>query len=225
MTYRLGIDVGSVDTVWAVDRRDRGPEPVVDGGVVPSVVAVVGGELVAGAEVAGASPADVEHLTGDFVGRLGEAEPLMVGGTPYGIESLIGHLLSSIVSGVREQFGSDPGVVALVHDDGLEDYRTGLLTESARLAGIPVADVELVARSEAQAAFGGVDETVPGGLGSAAGAARIGWIRRPDAVLPAAAAAGGSALGVAAGAAAVVAGGAVLGATALGGQAVAAASR
>ena len=222
VTYRLGIDVGSVDTVWAVDRRDRGPEPVLDGGAVPSVVAVVGGQLVAGADVAGANPSDVEHLTGDFVGRLGEAEPLMVGGTPYGIESLIGHLLSSIVSGVREQFGADPGVVALVHDDGLDDYRTGLLTESARLAGIPVADVELVPRSEAQAAFGGVDETVPGGLGSAAGAARIGWIRRPDAVLPAAAAAGGSSLGVAAGAAAVVAGGAVLGATVLGGEAVAA---
>ena len=222
MTYTLGIDVGSVDTVWAVDRRDRGSEPVLDGGAVPSVVAVAGGQLVAGAEVAGANPADVEHLTGDFVGRLGEAEPLMVGGTPYGIESLIGHLLSSIVSGVREQFGSDPGVVALVHDDGLDGYRTGLLTESARLAGIPVADVELVPRSEAQAAFGGVEETVPGGLGSAAGAARIGWIRRPDAVLPAAAAAGGISLGVAAGAAAVVAGGAVLGATVLGGEAVAA---
>jgi hypothetical protein len=225
VTYRLGIDVGSQETAWAVDRRDARQEPSLSGGLVASVVGVVGGQLAAGEAVTGADPADVQHLTGDFAGRLGDAEPLMIGGTPYGIDSLVGHLMASIVSLARNQFGSEPGAVLLVHDAGLDEYRTGLMNESARLAGIPLADVVLVSRTEADEAANEIGGTVPTGLGSVAGAAAIGWIRRPDAEESdddrAAAVLLGSAAG-AAGAAAVVAGGAVLGATVLGGEAVAA---
>ena len=219
--YGLGIDVGLTETRWAaIDGGPGGSE--IAAGTVDSVVALVRGELIAGSELAAADPADVEHVTTEFARRLGDTEPIMIAGTPYGIESLVARLISSVVSGASRQLDGAPSSIALLHDDGLDDYRSGLLVEAARLAGIPLDAIALVKRSEARTAVASVGETTPGGLGIAAGAARIGLARRPDVVVPDVTAVGGAGLGAAAGGAAAVAGGAVLGVTAFGGEAIAA---
>ena len=90
MTYRLGIDVGGRATDWVAVGPDPGTASPLASGTVESVVALVDGELRAGSQVAAAGSVGVDHVTTDFVQRLGDAEPLMVGGTPYGAESLIG---------------------------------------------------------------------------------------------------------------------------------------
>ena len=94
MTYRLGIDIGSSQTVWATVARDGAQAQTVDGGTVESVVALTGGRLVAGADVTNADPSTLEHVTRDFAQHLGDAAPMMIGGTPYGVESLVGQLVA-----------------------------------------------------------------------------------------------------------------------------------
>ncbi len=145
----------------------------------------------------------------------------MVGGTPYGAESLLGHLVASIVSDARAKLGSEPGAVVLVHDDDLDDYHRSLWAEAGRLAGIPLAGLTLLSRTEA---LGQSVAAEGGGAAAAAGGAKIGWERHPD--LPGVGSSGlaGGTIAAAAGAGAVVAGGGILGATVLGGEAVAAAA-
>ncbi len=219
MTYRLGIDVGGRSSNWVAFGRERGVASPLASGTVDSVVALIDGDLRAGSQVAAADPAGVDHVTTDFARRLGDAEPMMIGGTPYGVESLIGHLVSSIVSDARAKLGSDPGAVVLVHDDDLDDYRRGLWSEAGRLAGIPLAELTLLSRTEA---LGHTAAAGSGGAPAAAGAAAIGWERHPDLPGPESAGLSGGTLAAAAGAGAAAVGGGILGAAVLGGEAVAA---
>ena len=222
MTYRLGIDVGGRSTDWVAFGREGGVEAPLASGTVDSVVALIDGELRAGSQVATADPAGVADVTSDFAQRLGDAEPMMVGGTPYGAESLVGHLVASVVSDARAKLGSGPGAVVLVHDDDLDDYRRSLWAEAGRLAGIPVAGLTLLSRTEA---LGQSVAAEGGGAAAAAGGAKIGWERHPD--LPGAGSSGlaSGTLGVAAGAGAAAVGGGILAETVLGGgEAVAAAA-
>ena len=216
ITYRLGIDVQEHSTDWvALGKNKRGVESVQASGTVDSAIALVDGGLRAGSQV----PAGA-RVTTDFAQRLGDAKPIMVEGTPYGAEALIGHLVSSVVSDARAKLGSEPGAVVFVHDDGLDDYRLGLWAEAGRLAGIPLVGLTLLSRSEALA------QTVAGasgGASAAAGAAKIGWANHPE-LLGAASSglAGGTVAGAAVGGAAVLGGG-VIAATVLGaGRAIAA---
>ncbi len=221
MAYRLGIDVGGRTTDWVALGSEGDDESPLASGTVDSVVALIDGELRAGSQVATADPAGVDHVTTDFVQRLGDAEPMMVGGTPYGAESLIGHLVGSVVSDARAKLGSEPGAVVLVHDDDLDDYHRGLWAEAGRLAGIPLAGLTLLSRTEAL----GQSVAAGGGVGSAAaGAAKIGWLRHP--ALPGAQSTGlaGGTLAAATGAGAAAAGGGIFAATALGGAEAAAAA-
>lgn len=211
MAYRIGIEVGSEQTSWATIGRDgSGPERV-DGGVIESVVGLVDGEVVVGEDAA--DPGSVQEVTRGFVQRLGESEAVMLGGTPYGVEALIGRLIAAAVRKATQQLGSAPGGVVIVHDDGLDEFRVGLLTEAARLAGIPVADVVMVSRSESLAVS---PETgapaASAGSQAAGGAARLGWTLHPGPIAAAAGSVGATELGIAA----AGAGGAAVAATALG---------
>lgn len=185
MTYRVGIDVGSAHTTWAVVAGNS--DGSVDSGTIESAVGVLpDGQLVAGSALAGATT-----VVRDFVPRLGDSAPVMVGTTPYGAEALTALLVATVVDTARRQLGSDPTAVVMIHDDGLDQYRAGQLTEAARLAGIAPSAIVLAARSDAVAA---------GGTSVAAGGAKLGWARVPDPVAPAAAG-GGVAMGAAGGAA------------------------
>jgi len=189
MTYRLGIDVGPTHTTWATIAD--GPKHRPATGHVENIVGLrADGSVVAGEAVR--TSADVLHSATGFMGRLGQSEPLMVGGTPFGAESLVGHVLASVLGSARTMHGSDPAAVVLVHDDGLDQYRTELLGEAARLAGVPTGAISVASRSEALAAGGG-----------AVGAAALGWQRTPDPEVPgantAATVAGGAAAGGAVG--------------------------
>lgn len=195
MTYRLGIDVGPNHTTWATIAD--GPKHRPATGHVDNVVGLRSdGSVVAGDAVR--SSADVLHTATGFMGRLGQSEPLMVGGTPFGAESLVGHVLATVLGASRDLHGADPVAVVLVHDDGLDQYRIELLGEAARLAGVPTTAISVASRSEALAAGGG-----------AVGAAALGWQRTPDPEVPdgntAATVAGGAAAGGAVGAAAAAA--------------------
>ncbi len=224
MTYGLGIDVGASTTAWATVHDDHvsgTDQDSTHGGVIASVVAVSSdGRMVAGNQVARAG-ADVSAVTGGFVGHLGETVPIMVTGTPYGVESLIGHLVGSVLLDACESSGdARPGVIGLAHSDDLDDYRSGLLVEAARLAGVPIVDLELVTYSQARSAVAATSLTVVDELLLATGAAIVARSRRPATSAFAPPSTGGGVLGAAAGGAAL--GGGVVGAVLASGTATAA---
>ncbi len=199
MTYSLGIDVGAETTTWSRVTDGVGSEA---SGTVPSAAGVAAdGQLCVAHE-----GDDSTGVVTAFVGSLGSSDPVMVGGTPYGVEALVATVLADVVATNVAATGSRPDVVALVHDDALDPYRTSLLRESARVGGIAADALMLVTRSAADAAAEGSADG-----SAAAGAALIGVSSLPDAPERSGGLAAGAA-GVAAAGSAGATGAAVLGA-------------
>lgn len=196
MSSCVGCDLGADTTVWSRASRGRGVVSIDAGGSMQSAVGVDGdGQL----QVVGVDPAGpaLSHETAGFVDALGGSEPIMVGTTPYGPEALVSTVFSAVLAASADMPDVLPDAFAIVHDDDLDPFRASLLTEAARLAGIPTERVRLVTRSEARAAAIERDGDDPSGAALAALAAI------PDADGPGG---GGAAL---AGAAGLAAGGAV----------------
>ncbi|MFE9205349.1 Hsp70 family protein [Micromonospora sp. NPDC007230] len=131
MPYVLGMDIGSTSTVAAVARR-RGetwarPEVVaLDAGdpVVPSVLHLSpDGSLTVG------QPAvdDPGRTTRDFVRRIGDDVPLLLGGEPCPPENLIAELAAWVVERVAAREGGFAEAVVLSHPAGWGSHRRDLL--------------------------------------------------------------------------------------------------
>ncbi len=207
MDYRLGIDIGANRTTWVAHSGLTTSPPKVVAGELDTVVALTtDGQLVAGADVAALAPGTVRQVATGFVEHLGEPAPIIIGGTPYGAEALTARVVAAVLSEARGALGAEPGAVVVVHDDGLDPYRAGQLTEAARLAGIPLGTIFLTSRTDALRT---------GEPSAAGGAAQLGWT-----LVPPAQAAGSMTAAAVAGAAGGAA--AVIGAEALTGTATAA---
>ena len=114
--------------------------------------------------------AALAHETTGFAAALGGSEPIMVGATPYGAEALVAAVLSAVLEVNAVATGGPPDALAIVHDDDLDPFRASLLTEAARLAGVPTERVVLVARAMANAA--GAEHGGDDAAGGAAGGTR-----------------------------------------------------
>ena len=116
----LGVDLGTTWTAASIRGGAGGAanaEPLAlgdHGAAMPSVVAVVDGEVVAGVRAERAAAADPASAARDFKRRLGDTTPIVVAGTPYGAETLTGHLLGAVVGAARSA-GAEPGEVTLTH--------------------------------------------------------------------------------------------------------------
>ncbi|NES26525.1 Hsp70 family protein [Micromonospora terminaliae] len=131
MPYVLGLDIGNTGTAATVARR-RGetwarPEVVALGGgspVVPSVLHLApDGALVVG------EPAtdDGSRTTRDFVRRVGDDVPLLLGGEPCPPETLVAELAAWVVHRVAAHEGAFPEAVVLSHAAGWGPHRRDLL--------------------------------------------------------------------------------------------------
>ncbi len=216
MTCWLGVDVGISSTAWAV----VGDTEAITGGTVASTVGLAAdGELRGGVEIDTAGPSIVNVTTG-FFERLGDVAPVVVGGTPYGVEALIGRVLNAVLDATLASQGVAPAVVALSHPDEMDEYRTGLLAEAARLAGIPMSQLRLVSHTQARANLATSGVEVAARLGIAAGAALTARSSRAEVPAVPTSAPGGSTLGrvgIAAGSAAAGGGVGVVGVSSIGG--------
>jgi hypothetical protein len=140
-----------------------------------------------------------------FVSLLGQSEPVIVAATPYGIEALLAAVFRSIIAG---RGSSGPVRVGIAHPDELDAYRTGLLAEACRTAGIAADDIVLVAHGDAVQAAAAAGIPIYDPHAAAIGAALVAPQRKPVAFAPPSAASN-AALG--AGVAATAAVGAVVG--------------
>lgn len=212
MRYSLGIDLGGT-TARVSAASDDGR--VHDVGEAPLVVGLTpAGEVVVGS---GALGLDENRRVSGFRDRLGQPEPMLLGGTPFGVEALIAQVLRSTVDTVASDVGEWPVRIAVAHPDEWGDYHLDLLWQAAAMA--EVGDVVLLTESEARSVASDEASTA---FTIARGAAR--WARPEDQTPPVEAAglpisgrtatsvlaalAGGAALGVAGAAATAGAAGA-----------------
>jgi molecular chaperone DnaK len=120
VSYQLGIDFGTTFTAAAV-RRAEGPgetEVVPLGGRdgVPSVLHLARDERVTvGEAAAGLAGIDPTRVVRGLKRRVGDLEPVMLGGHPWSAEELSARLLRWVVDRVAEREGEAPARIALAH--------------------------------------------------------------------------------------------------------------
>jgi actin-like ATPase involved in cell morphogenesis len=149
--YALGIDVGTTYTAAAVVRDGR-PEMMPLGStnvIVPTVVVLRDdGEVLVGDVAERRSVAEPARVAREFKRRMGDPTPIVVGGTPYSAEALVGHVLQSVVREATTREGAPPSQVVLTHPASWSMFKVDLLAQAARQAGL----TQVVFLTEPQAA-------------------------------------------------------------------------
>ena len=152
MAYSLGIDLGTAYSAAATARDGRieifqlGEREA----TIPSVVVLHSdGEVFVGDAAEWWSLSEPTRTARDFKRRLGDTTPIILGGNPYGVESLIAHLLKAIVAKVSEQTGGPPGAIVLTHPASYSTHKIDLLHEAIRQA--EAQNVTLLTDAEAAA--------------------------------------------------------------------------
>ncbi|HEX9889350.1 MAG TPA: Hsp70 family protein [Nitriliruptorales bacterium] len=152
MVYVLGVDLGTTYSAAAIADADRARILPLGNrsATVPSVVTLrADGEVLVGEAAERRALTEPTRTAREFKRRLGDPTPLLLGGTPYGAESLMGHLLRWIVEKVSEQQGAAPDGIVLSHPANWGPYKLDLLTEAVRQAD--VGDVSFITEPEAAA--------------------------------------------------------------------------
>ncbi len=154
MGYQLGVDLGTTYTAAAVGRGGR-VEACTLGSmspVVPSVILLrADGEVLVGEPAVRRGTAEPTRVAREFKRRLGDPTPLVLGGTPYGAEALMGHLLKAVVKTVTDREGSPPDRVVLTHPANYGPYKQDMMREVARLAGLDLDQVTFLTEPQAAA--------------------------------------------------------------------------
>ena len=139
MAYSLGIDLGSTLSA-AATARDGLIEIVQLGeqaATMPSIVVVRADvEVLVGDAAERESANEPARTARGFKRRLGDPNPIVLGGTPYGAEALLAHLLRAIVARVSEVAGGPPDAIVLTHPASYGPDKIALLEQAARQAGI-----------------------------------------------------------------------------------------
>jgi len=162
MAYSLGIDLGTTYSAAATAQDDRleifqlGERAA----TIPSIVVLrADGEVLVGEAAERRSLAEPTRTGREFKRRLGDPTPIILGGTPYGAEALLAHLLRSIVLRIGEQRGEGPAAIALCHPASYGEYKIDLLRQAVRQADI--GEVTLLTEPEAAAVDYARQERVP----------------------------------------------------------------
>ncbi|HZP28317.1 MAG TPA: Hsp70 family protein [Acidimicrobiia bacterium] len=148
----LGVDLG---TTWtAAARCAPGGEAEAlalgeSGPAMPSVVAVEGDTVLAGDAAERRLLAEPSSGAREPKRRLGDTTPFVIGGTPYGADTLMGHLLRHVLAVAAGGDGGQPEQVVLTHPANWGEFKLDLLREAGRVAG--VGDVTLLSEPEAAA--------------------------------------------------------------------------
>src|SRR5262245_22405498 len=135
---RLGVDLGTTWTAAALLRADRvdALELGTNTSVMPSVVARAGDDIVVGEAAAHQLLSDPASGAREFKRRLGDTTPIIMGGSPYGAEALMGHLLGHVVEVATTTASAGPNEVLCTHPANWGEYKLDLLREAARLADV-----------------------------------------------------------------------------------------
>jgi molecular chaperone DnaK (HSP70) len=141
MGYALGIDLGTTYTAaamvrdgrpWMADLGSRGT-------TAPSAVLLEdNGEIVVGEAAMRRSVDEPSRVAREFKRRIGDPEPILLAGSPFSAEALMGCLLRWTVRSATEHAGGRPARVAVTHPAHWGPYKLDLLTQAVRLAEVKV---------------------------------------------------------------------------------------
>ena len=102
---------------------------------IPSIVVLrADGEVLTGDAAERRSLAEPTRTAREFKRRLGDPTPIILGGTPYGAEALLAHLLRAIVARVTTQSGAAPDAIVVTHPASYGAYKIDLLEQAIRQA-------------------------------------------------------------------------------------------
>jgi molecular chaperone DnaK len=150
--YVVGIDIGTTFTAAAVSRHGRA-EIVQLGSsatAIPSVVLLrEDGEVLTGETAERRSVSEPSRVAREFKRRMGDPTPIVVGGTPYGAEGLVAHILKAVLGEVSAREGGPPDQVVLTHPASWGAFKIDLLRQAARQAELP--SVQFLTEPEAAA--------------------------------------------------------------------------
>lgn len=139
MTYALGVDIGTSYTaaaVWEAGRADM-LQLGTKSASIPSVVLLRDdGTVLTGEAAERRGPAEPARVAREFKRRIGDPTPLILGGTPYGAETLWGCLLRAAVEEAARQRGEAPAAIVVTHPASFSQYKLDLLDHAARAADL-----------------------------------------------------------------------------------------
>lgn len=139
MGYALGVDLGTTYTAAAVARDgrvdvvglgERAPQ-------LPSVLYLLpDGRFLAGEAAQRRGAAEPGRLAREFKRRLGDDTALLVGGTPFSAQALMGQLLRHVLAAVAEGQGGPAQQVIVTYPANWGPYRRELLGQVFTSAGL-----------------------------------------------------------------------------------------
>jgi molecular chaperone DnaK len=137
--YVLGVDIGTTYSAAATCENGRG-EIAHLGDRSPAIPSVVllrsDGEVLVGEAAERRGSHEPQRLAREFKRRLGDPVPLVLGGTPYGVEALIAHLLAGIYRRVIAEQGGAPDITVVSHPASWGAFKLDLLSQAVRQADI-----------------------------------------------------------------------------------------
>lgn len=153
-TYSLGVDLGTTFSAAALVRDGR-VETLALGTSAPAIPSVVvlraDGEVIVGEAAERRGVSEPGRTAREFKRRLGDPTPFVIGGSPFGAEALMAHLLRTIVAQVSEREGEPADRIVLTHPANYGPYKLDLLREAARLAGLDLPRVTFLSEPVAAA--------------------------------------------------------------------------
>ena len=140
MAFSVGVDLGTTYVAAATSRAGR-PEMVSLGDEAFAMPAAVFQPPEPGALLTG--DAAMRRLIGhpdcvarDFKRKLGDPNPVIIGGVPHPVAELMAALLRDVLATVGRVEGTAPGRVLLTHPANWGPFRRGLFDEVPHLAGL-----------------------------------------------------------------------------------------
>src|SRR5690606_33173892 len=130
MSYFLGVDLGTTYTAAAILRDGR--TTTVDlgnhGSTIPTVVFLREDETILTGEAANRrGTTDPGRVAREFKRRVGDTTPILLGGSPYSADALMGKLLRWVVDATSEREGAPPAGIAVTHPANWGPYKKDLL--------------------------------------------------------------------------------------------------
>ena len=136
----LGVDLGTTYTAAATNDARGMPEMVALGNrtaEIPSVLLLKSdGEFLVGEAAERRAFSEPDRVARQFKRRLGDATPLLLGGSPFSPEALMGRVLKHVVGRASALRGARFAATVVCHPANWGPYRMELLGQAAKMAEV-----------------------------------------------------------------------------------------
>jgi YVTN family beta-propeller protein len=162
--YSLGIDLGTTFTAAAIDRAGHIEMATLGDrtAAIPSVVLIrADGPVLTGDAANRRAAMEPDRVAREFKRRFGDPTPLVLGGAPHSVSSVLARLLTAVVGAVAEREGGPADQVMLTHPANWGPYKRELFDSVPRLAEVD--RVAMITEPEAAAAHYAANERLADG--------------------------------------------------------------